>query len=65
MDLNNVQNRGCRTFQNGVCIECSLRFFPNTEGVCQEVDPTVGSGTRIMELATSATEDLCFRQAAV
>jgi len=35
-----VLNPGCRQFNNaGNCVACSTRFFKDTEGICQPVNP--------------------------
>ncbi len=30
---------GCKTWDNGVCVECSNHYFFNVHGVCCEVKP--------------------------
>lgn len=30
---------GCKTWEEGVCIECSENFYFNNKGVCCEVKP--------------------------
>lgn len=30
---------GCRVWQDGVCVECSERYYFNNEGICCEVKP--------------------------
>ena len=30
---------GCKTWSDGVCVECSARYYFNNEGICCEVKP--------------------------
>lgn len=37
-DLQTEENRGCRTWEKGECVECSIKWYFDDEGVCREVN---------------------------
>ena len=38
IDIANSVNRGCRKFENNVCVECSRRFFFNADNICTPIN---------------------------